>query len=69
MKNEEMKKRIASEQLCMKRITNNDLVCKDCAFVLDDSIKLGNTSTCEKFTTKPNQVLVGGDCDEYYKAE
>lgn len=69
MKNEEMKKRIDSEQLCMKRITNNDLVCKDCAFVLDDSIKLGNTSTCEKFTTKPNQVLVGGDCDEYYKAE
>ena len=64
-----MKKRIASEQLCMKRITNDDLVCKDCAFVLDDSIKLGNTSTCEKFTTKPNQVLVGGDCDEYYKAE
>lgn len=69
MENKEMKKRIASEQLCMKRITNNDLVCKDCAFVFDDSVKLGNTSMCEKFTVKPNQVLVGGDCDEYYKAK
>ena len=69
MGNEEMKKRIASEQLCMKRITNNDLVCKDCAFAYDDSVKLGNTSTCDKFTVKPNQVLLGGDCDEHYNAE
>lgn len=65
MRNEEMKKRIASEQQCMRRITNNDLVCKDCIFAYDDSVKLGNTSTCDKFTTKPNQVLVGGDCDEH----
>ena len=65
MKNEEMKKRIASEQLCMKRITNNDLVCKDCLFAYDDSIKLGNTSTCDKFNIKPSEVLVGGDCSEY----
>lgn len=65
MENKEMKKRIASEQQCMKRITNDDLVCKDCTFAYDDSVKLGNTSTCDKFTVKPNQVLVGGDCDEY----
>lgn len=65
MKNEEMKKRIVSEQQCMKRITNDDLVCKDCTFAYDDSIKFGNTSTCDKFVVKPNQVLVGGDCDEY----
>lgn len=65
MKNEEMKKRIASEQQCMKRITNNDLVCKDCIFAYDDSIKLGNTSECDKYNVKPNQVLLGGDCDEY----
>lgn len=65
MRNEEMKKRIASEQQCMKRITNNDLVCKDCTFAYDDSVKLGNTSMCDKFAVKPNQVLVGGDCDEY----
>lgn len=65
MKNEEMKKRILSEQQCMKRITNNDLVCKDCLFVYDDSVKLGNTSVCDKFAAKPNKVLLGGDCDEY----
>lgn len=64
-KNEEMKKRIVSEQQCMKRITNNDLVCKDCTFAYDDSVKFGNTSTCDKFTVKPNQVLVGGECEEY----
>lgn len=65
MKSEEMKKRIVSEQQCMKRITNDDLVCKDCTFAYDDSIKFGNTSTCDKFIVKPNRVLVGGDCDEY----
>lgn len=65
MKNEEMKKRIASEQQCAKRITNNDLVCNDCVFALDDSIKLGNTSMCQKYDLKPNKVLLGDDCDEY----
>lgn len=65
MNNEEIKKKIASEQQCMKRITNDDLVCKDCQFVYDDSVKFGNISTCDKFTVKPNQVLLGGDCDEY----
>lgn len=65
--NKELKKRIVSEQQCMKRITNNDLACKDCAFVYDDSVKLGNTSKCEKFNVKPNKVLLGGECDEYRK--
>lgn len=65
MKNKEMKERIASEQQCMKRITNNDLVCKDCNFVLDDSIRLGNTSMCTKYDLKPKEVLLGGNCDEY----
>lgn len=66
---EELKKRIVSEQQCMKRITNDDLVCKNCTFVFDDTVKLGNTSICDKFTTKPNQVLLGGDCDEYEAKE
>lgn len=64
-KKEEMKKRIVSEQQCMKRITNNDLVCKDCTFAYDDTIKFGNTSTCEKYTVKPGKVLLGDNCDEY----
>ena len=60
-----LKERIASEQQCMKRITNDDLICKDCEFVFDDSIQLGNTSKCEKYKIKPNKVLLGGDCIEY----
>lgn len=64
MAKKEMKKRIVSEQRCMKRITNNDLVCKDCKFAYDDTIKLGNTSECEKYDLKPNEVLLGGDCIE-----
>lgn len=64
-KNKELKKRIESEQQCMKRVTNDDLVCKDCEFKLDDSIKLGNTSKCKIFNIKPNKVLLGDDCDEH----
>ena len=60
-----MKKRIASEQQCMGRITNNDLDCKDCDFAYDDSVKLGNTSRCEKYDLKPNKVLLGEECDEH----
>ena len=67
MKQEDLKKRVVSEQQCMKRITNDDLVCKDCAFKYDDVIKLGNTSICEKFDVKPAKVLLGGDCIEYDK--
>ena len=61
----EKEKRIHSEQQCMRRITNNDLVCKDCAFRYDDSKKFGNTSECEMFEQKPNEVLLGGKCYEY----
>lgn len=49
----------------MKRVTNDDLVCKDCLFKYDDSVKLGNTSKCEVYEAKPNEVLLGGECDEY----
>lgn len=65
MNKKDFEKRIISEQQCMKRITNDDLVCKTCEYKFDDSIKLGNTSTCEIFTVKPGKVLLGGDCDEY----
>ena len=64
----ELKKRVLSEQQCAKRITNNELVCKTCIFAFDDTVKLGNTSVCGKFKAKPNQVLLGGDCDEYKNA-
>lgn len=60
-------KRIESEQQCMKRITNDDLVCKDCIYKFDDSVKLGNTSVCDIYDVKPVKVLLGGVCDEYLK--
>lgn len=59
------KKRVVSEQQCMKRVTNGDLVCKDCTHVFDDSVKLGNTSMCAVYDVKPTKVLLGGECDEY----
>lgn len=58
-------KRIESEQSCMKRITNDDLVCNDCIHKFDDSVKLGNTSVCEVYEAKPAKVLLGGECDEH----
>lgn len=62
------KKIIKSEQKAICRITNNDLVCKDCLQRLDDSILFGNTSRCEHYTIcKPLEVLDGGNCDEYVK--
>ena len=62
---EELGKRVTSEQQCMRRVTNDDLVCKTCIHKFDDSVKLGNTSVCEVFDLKPGKVLVGGDCSEY----
>lgn len=66
---EDLKKRIVSEQECMKRITNDDLVCKSCKFVHNDTIELGNTSVCDKFDVKPGKVLLGDNCDEYESQE
>lgn len=68
-KSNNLKKRIVSEQQCMRRLTNDDLVCKTCTHKYDDSVKLGNTSICEMYDVKPGEVLLGGDCDEYSKEE
>ena len=62
-----MKQRIASEARACVRITNNDLVCKDCGYRFPDSKVFGNTARCKKFTLKPTKVLKGGSCDEYLK--
>lgn len=64
----ELGDRILSEQKAAKRITNDDLKCKDCIFKLDDSKILGNTSRCEIYPNgKPNKVLLGGDCHKYFR--
>ncbi len=60
-----MKSRIGSEAQACVRITNKDLVCKGCKFVLSDRQVYGNTSRCKKYHNKPNTVLKGGDCNEY----
>ena len=66
MKNS-MEDRIKSEARAITRVTNQDLVCKDCSNKYDDRIKLGNTSTCKEYRDKPNKVLLGGKCDKYKK--
>lgn len=63
------KARIKDEARSKARITNDDLVCKDCIFKLNDSEILGNTSRCGQFVSKPDKVLLGGSCKEYKKNE
>lgn len=60
-----MKERIESEARATMRISNKDLICRDCKFALDDSKILGNTSRCKVFELKPVEVLVGGECGRY----
>ena len=59
--------RIKSEARATGRITNQDLICRDCVSRFDDRIRLGNTSTCKEYRDKPNSVLLGGHCDKYKK--
>ena len=67
MSNSDFEKRIESESRSVRRITNADLVCRDCIYRLDDSERLGNTSQCKRYISKPNKVLLGRDCEEYRK--
>lgn len=60
-----MKERIESEARATMRISNKDLICRDCEFVLDDSEVFGNVSCCKIFEVKPVNVLVGGECCSY----
>lgn len=60
--------KLRSEQQAEVRITNDNLVCKDCVQRFDDGIIYGNTSKCEFYPEcKPTKVLLGGECDEYAK--
>lgn len=62
----EMEKRIKSEQT-MHRITNDDLLCKNCLLRMDDTVIFGNTSRCEQYPAKPVEVLIGGGCPYFIK--
>lgn len=61
----EYNKRIESESRSIIRITNSDLICKNCLFQLNDTEKFANTSQCKQFSIKPNRVLVGKDCSKF----
>jgi hypothetical protein len=56
------------DELKFKQITNKDLICKDCKKKYDDTNMPCNTSKCEAFNVKPDEVLDGGDCIEYENA-
>ena len=63
---EEYKSKIEADDLQFHRITNADLVCRDCKFRFDDSVIFGNTSRCLVYTPqKPGSVLVGKSCPYY----
>lgn len=62
---EEIKRRLSSEQHAMGRVTNNDMVCKDCVFRMDDSVIYGNSSRCQVVGLKPADVIMGGSCEDY----
>lgn len=55
------------DKLKFELITNKILICKDCKKRYDDTELLCNTSKCEAFVRKPNEVLDGKDCIEYEK--
>lgn len=57
--------RMESEARAFKRITNNDLVCKDCLYKLDDSKILGNTSFCNQIAAR----FFGGFGDSFDGAD
>lgn len=48
-------------------IKNKNMVCKDCIKRYDDTDLPCNTSKCEAFQIKPDEVLDGRDCIEYEK--
>lgn len=55
-------RKLKKEKMSCERLTNNDLVCKNCLFALDDSEDANNTYTCEKYLEKSDRVLTGGEC-------
>lgn len=53
------------DELKFEVIKNKNLICKDCKKRYDDADLPCNTSKCQAFDIKPDEVLDGGDCIEY----
>ena len=66
-KKNSMDEKFKKDKLAFTRITNEDLVCKDCDNKFDDSEMPCNTTKCEVYKLKPSDVLDGGKCSEYKK--
>lgn len=60
-----MNGKFENDELKMVQIKNKDLVCKDCRNKFDDTNIPANTSKCEKYDLKPDEVLDGGKCIEF----
>lgn len=58
-----------NDQMKIEPIKNKDLICSDCKKKYDDTELPCNTSQCEAFDVKPNEIFDGGDCIEYEKEE
>ena len=57
-------RKFRNEKIKCERLTNNELVCKNCLFALDDFEDASNTYECKKYLEKPDKVLSGGECIE-----
>lgn len=58
----ETKQRMLAESKNTLRISNMDLICSNCIFAFDDTVRAGNTSTCIQYQNKSNAILMGGEC-------
>lgn len=58
-----------NDHMKVEPVKNDDLICKDCKKKYDDTDLPCNTSQCEAFAVKPDEVFDGGDCIEYEKEE
>lgn len=54
--------RIKSEARATRRITNNELVCKNCVYKFYDQKKPEKTGRCQAYKAKPSSILLGGNC-------
>lgn len=64
-KRNSLDEKFQNDQMKFELVTNKDLICKDCIKKYDDTNLPCNTSKCEAFDVKPDEVLDGGDCIEY----
>lgn len=56
-------KKEKTEEVKFYTVTNLGLKCKDCANKIENPV-----GKCMVYPRKPNEVLCGGDCDYYVKA-